>query len=126
MYPVKHTIELAVDASGDCIAYSATPVFGRVLQMRYVPHASTPLDTNAVLTITSEDSGVAVATLTNIGTSAFTKVPRQATHGVTGTALVYASTDAVAEPPYVGGERIKAVVAQGGVSKLGTLYIWVG
>lgn len=126
MYAQLHTLTLTVDASGDATVYSTAAVSGAVLQVRYVPHASTPLDTGADLTITGEDTGVAIATLSNIGTSAFTKVPRQATHGVTGTALVYAGTDAVAEPAYVSGERIKVVVAQGGVSKVGTLHILVG
>ncbi len=125
MFPIRHVLTLTVDTSGDATVY--TPVVsGRVLQLRYVPHASTPLDTNADLAITGEETGVAIATLSNIGLSAFTKVPRQATHGVTGTALVYAAADAVSEPPYVAGERIKVVVAAGGVSKVGTLHILVG
>jgi len=126
MYPIRHVIDLTVNSSGAATVYTAQPVAGRVLQMRYVPHATTPLDTGAGLTVTGEETGLAIATLTSIGTSAFTKVPRQATHGVTGTALVYASTDAVAEPPYVAGERIKVVVASGGTSKSGTLHILVG
>jgi hypothetical protein len=104
-----------------------TPVVtGRVLQVRYVPTSGNALDTGADLTVTTEVTGVAIATLTNIGTSAFTKVPRQATHGVTGAALVYAATDAVAEPVYVAGERIKVALAEGGDAKAGTLSIWVG
>ncbi len=125
MFPIRHALDLTVDAAGAATVY--TPVVnGRVLQLRYVPHASTPLDTNADVTITGEDTGVAIATLSNIGLSAFTKVPRQATHGVTGTALVYAGSDPVTEPPYIAGERIKVVVAQGGVSKVGTLHLLVG
>ncbi len=125
MFIDRQVLTLSVDASGDATVYSER-VTGRVLQVRYVPHATTPLDTGADLTITGEDTTVAIATLTNIGTSAFTKVPRQPVHGVTGTALVYAGTDAVAEPPYIAGERIKVVVVQGGVSKVGTLHILIG
>jgi hypothetical protein len=126
MFAERHILTLAVNASGAATVYSAQPVSGRVLQLRYVPDGSAPLDTGADLTITGEDTGVAIATLTNIGTSAFTKVPRQATHGITGTALVYAGTDPVAEPVYLAGERIKVVVAQGGVSMTGTLHVVVG
>lgn len=126
MFIQRLALTLTVDASGNATVYSPQPVNGRVLQLRYLPDGSNPLDTGADLTITGEDTGLAIATLSNIGTAAFTKVPRQATHGVTGTALVYAGTDAVAEPPYVGGERIKVVVAQGGVSKTGTLYVFIG
>lgn len=126
MHIEKHSLTLTVNASGAATVYTAAAIVGRVLQIRYVPDATVPLATGTDLTITGEDTGVAIATLTDIGTSAFTKVPRQATHGVTGTALVYAGTDAVAEPPYVAGERIKCVVAQGGDSKTGVLHILVG
>jgi hypothetical protein len=126
MYITRYGLTLTVDASGDATVYTSDPVMGRVLQLRYVPDGTSPLDTNADLTITGEITGVAVATLSNIGTSAFTKVPRQATHGVTGTALVYAAADAVSEPVYLAGERVKCVVAQGGNAKTGTLYVTVG
>lgn len=126
MFATRYTLDLTVSAGGAATVYTPEPVNGRVLQLRYVPDGTSPLDTGADLTVTGEVTGVAIATLTDIGTSAFTKVPRQATHGVTGTALVYASTDAVAEPVYLAGERIKVVVAQGGTSKIGTLYVTVG
>jgi hypothetical protein len=126
MFIERQILTLTVNASGDATVYSDKPLSGRVLQLRYVPHASTPLDTGADLTITGEDTGVAIATLTNIGTVGFTRVPRQATHGVTGTALVYAGTDPVAEPVYLAGERVKVVVAAGGVSKTGTLHVVIG
>lgn len=125
MHVDLHTLDLTVNASGDATVYTPA-IAGRVLQIRYKPHASTPLDTNADLTITGETTGLEIATLSNIGTSAFTKVPRHTTHGITGTALVYAGTDPVAEPPYVAGERIKVVVAQGGNAKIGTLYLLIG
>jgi hypothetical protein len=126
MFIERHSLTLTVNASGAATVYTDTPVSGRVLQLRYVPHASTPLDTGADLTITGEDTGVAIATLSNIGTVGVTFVPRQATHGVTGTALVYAGTDPVTEPVYLAGERLKVVVAQGGTSKTGTLHICIG
>lgn len=126
MFIERLTLTLTVNGSGDATVYSEKPVTGRVLQLRYVPDATDPLDTGADLTLTGEETGVAVATLTNIGTSAVTKVPRQATHGVTGTALVYAGSDPVAEPVYLANERIKCVVAQGGVSKTGQLHLLIG
>lgn len=127
MFIERHVLTLAVNASGDATVYSAGLVNGRVLEIRYVPHATTPLDTNADLTITGEESGVAIATLTDIGLSAFTKVPRQATHAITGAALVYiAAGQPVCEPVLIAGERIKVVVAQGGVSMSGTLHIFIG
>jgi len=127
MFIDRQVLTLTVNASGAATVYTALPVTGRVLQLVYVPDGTNPLDTGADLTITGEDSGVAIATLTDSGTSAFTKVPRQATHGVTGSAALYAAAgQGVLEPVIVAGERIKVVVAQGGVSKTGTLHVYLG
>ena len=127
MYIERLSLTLTVNASGDATVYSATPVSGRVLQLRYVPDATVPLDTGADLTITGEDTGVAIATLSNIGTSGVTVVPRQATHTTAGAAALYAAGGvAVLEPVAIAGERIKVVVAQGGTSKTGTLHICIG
>lgn len=126
MYLERIVLDLTVNSSGAATVYSPYILAGRVLQIAYVPDGSTPLDTNADLTLTGESSGTAIATLSNIGTSAFTKCPRQPTHGITGTALVYAGTDGVNVPVCIAGERIKVVVAQGGVSKIGTLHLFIG
>lgn len=126
MYVERYAIALASDASGNATAYSSRPVTGEIRQLRYVPDVSTPLDTGADLTITGETTGVAISTLTDIGTSAFTKNPRAPTHGLTGTASLYASGGLGVETPVVlAGERIKVVLAQGGNTKAGTLYVWV-
>jgi hypothetical protein len=53
----RHELTLTTDSSGDATGDTGQ-VTGRVLQVRYVPHATTPLDTNADLTITGEASGV--------------------------------------------------------------------
>jgi hypothetical protein len=127
MFIERFALTLTVNASGDATVYSDKPVTGRVLQVRYVPDATVPLDTGADLTITGEDTGVAIATLSNIGTGGVTFVPRQATHTTAGAAALYAAAGvAVLEPVYVVGERIKVVVAQGGTSKTGTLHLCIG
>jgi hypothetical protein len=127
MYIERLVLTLTVNASGDATVYSPTILMGRVLQLRYVPDASDALATGADLTITGETTGVAVATLANIGTSAFTRVPRQATHGADGSASLYAvGGEPVEEPVYLAGERLKVVVAEGGVSKTGTLHVLIG
>ena len=126
MFIEREILTLTVNASGAATVNSGR-VSGRVLQLRYVPDATNPLDTGADLTITGEDTGVAISTLTNIGTSALTSVPRQASHGVTGAAALYAAGGSgVLEPVYLAGERIKVIVAQGGVSMTGTLHILIG
>jgi hypothetical protein len=124
---VRHDFTLTVNASGDATVYSSQPAHGEIYQIRYVPDGSVPLATGADLTITLEGSGLTVATLTDIGTSATQWAPRQATHTVAGAASLYAAAGtAVNDRIGVVAERIKVVVAQGGASKTGTLYIWVG
>jgi hypothetical protein len=124
---VRHDFTLTVDASGNATVYSDQTVHGEVRQIRYVPDGSIPLATGADLTITGEGSGLVIATLTDIGTSATQWAPRQATHSTVGAAALYAAAgSAVNDRIGIVGERIKVAVAQGGVSKTGVLYIWVG
>lgn len=129
MQTERHTLDLTVNADGDTTVYTGV-VSGRVLQLRYVPDGSAPLDTGADMTVTGETTGVAIATITNIGTSALTWAIRQSTYPVAntgqGTASLYAATFPRLEPVYVAAERIKVVVAAGGASKIGTLHVTVG
>lgn len=123
----RHVVSVTTDASGDVTAYTGAAVDGEVLSIRYVPHASTPLDTGGDITITGEDSGTAVVTITNIGVSAVTYAPRQATHTVAAAASLYAGGGlAVNDRIAIAGERIKVVVAAGGNAKLGKFHITVG
>jgi len=122
----RYKVAILTSAGGAFTGYT-TVVQGRVLQYRYVPDGTTPLDTGADLDITGEESGIVVASQANIGTAAFSKAPRQATHGVDGTASLYAAAGlAVQDGVVVDGERLKVVIAQGGNAKSGTLHIWVG
>lgn len=121
-------IEIAVttDASGDFTGYSGV-VQGRVLQIRYIPDGSSPLDTGADVTITAEDSGVVVLNQANIGTSAYTVAPRQASHDTAGAASLYAAGGEPVETPIlVAQERIKLVVANGGDTLSGVFHLYVG
>lgn len=126
MYVKRHEVALLTDGSGDQTAYTEVTT-GRVVQVRYVPDGSSPLDTGADLTITGEKSGVNILTRANIGTSAFTAAPRQPTHSSTdGVASLYAAGGAAVNGDVVvAEERIKVVVAQGGAAKAGTLHIYV-
>lgn len=127
MFIERLTLALAVNGSGVGTIYSEKAVSGRVLQVRYVPDATKPLDTNTDLTITGEETGVAIATLASIGLSAFTKAIRQPTQILDGTAALFAAGGTtVNEPVYLANERIKVVVADGGVSMTGTLHVLIG
>jgi len=124
---VRHDFTLTVNASGAATVLSGQPAQGEIYQIRYVPDGVNPLATGADLTITGAGTGLVIATLTDIGTSATQWAPRQATHTVAGAAALYAAAGvAVNDRIGIFGEQIQVVVAQGGVSKTGTLYIWVG
>lgn len=127
MFIERFDFTLTVDASGAATVYSDRIVTGLIRQIRYVPDGTNPLATGADLVITGETTGLVIDTLTNIGTSSTQWAPRAATSDVTGAAALYAAAGtAVNDQIAISAERIKIVVAQGGVSKTGTLYIWVG
>jgi hypothetical protein len=127
MYCERHTLAATTDASGAATVYSSTVANGRVLQVRYVP-GSTPIDTAGDIIISSEVTGVIVLDQDNIGTSAFTSAPRQATHlASTGAANLYAAGGtAVTDYVVLASERLKLVVASGGNVCSGTFYVYVG
>lgn len=126
MYVSRTSITPLTDGSGDATAYSEVINGGEILQIRYVPDGSNPLDTNGDIVITEEATGLPILTKANIGTSAFTVAPRGPVHSVgAGAALVYAGTDPVTDRLGVWRSRLKLVVAQGGAAKTGVFYIWV-
>lgn len=118
-------IDIATDSSGDFTVN--TPVTsGKVVQVRYVVDGTSPLVTGADLTITAETSGVQIAAHSNIGTTSFTRVYKQATHGVDGSASLYAAPgEPVEDYVYVAQESLTVTIAEGGDTKVGTLYIYV-
>lgn len=127
MNTICHRVSVTTDASGDAEAFTHN-VAGRVLQVRYVPDATSPLDTGADLDITCETSGVVVANHDDIGLSAFTRAYRQATHDTAGAASETDDTTGTPVLDYVwaGGERLKLTIANGGDTKSGTFFIYVG
>lgn len=122
----RQVVAITVNASGDATAYTGH-VSGLVRAIRYVPDGSTPLDTGADITITADVSGLAILTVTNLGTSAVSFAPHQAVVSVANASALYAAGGtAVTAPIPVSDERIKIVVAQGGNAKLGTFHVYVG
>lgn len=109
-------VSIATNASG---AYSEDvgPVYGLFAQLHYKPDGTSPLDTGADITIASKTSGMTLASLSNIGTSAFTRAIRLPGYDTSGTAT--GSSELIA----VGGEILTVTVAQGGNTKLGTLWL---
>lgn len=122
MFVQTDTITLAVNGSGALTTYSRN-LTGRVLEIRY--DAGT-LDSGTDLVITNETTGAAI--LTASPSTDATWCPRQATHSVAEAAALYGVGAAYAVNDYcwLANQRVKIVVAQGGVSLTGTLYITVG
>lgn len=121
-------IPVTTDGSGNATVLSTDEVTGRVLQMRYTPDGTSPLDTGADITVTTDITGVNILTKANIGTSAFTSAPRQPTHSsVDGSASLYAAAGAaVNDYIWLAAEHIKVVVAQGVASKKGVFTFYIG
>jgi hypothetical protein len=120
------TVALTTNGSGAATGYTPT-CSGLVRAIAYVPHATTPLDTNADIVVTGNTTGVAILTKANIGLSATSWHPRVGVCAVAdGAALLYASGGtAVADLVPVADEAIKIVVAQGDSGKSGTFYFFV-
>lgn len=125
MHLTRHVVSITTDASGNGTGYTDI-ADGFVQSIRYVADGTTPYDNTADFTITAEQSGVAILTVTNATASA-TYYPRDATVSVANAALLYAAGGtAVATPVPVVNERVKIVIAQGGNVKTGAFHVYVG
>lgn len=119
-----YQFDILTSAAG---AWSQTiaPKHGLLRQYRYVPDGTSPLDTGADLDIAGAHSGFVYANQDNIGTSAFQKLPRYATHDETGAASLYAAAGEPVEGLMAVAEPITATIAAGGNAKKGVLYVWI-
>jgi len=121
-YGVRKSVTIDVDASGDATAYSEA-VNGRIISVTYVKDDYA----NGVdFTITTETTLQNVWVDTNINASEVV-YPRAATNGTDGAASLYAAAGtAVQDYIWAIDERIKFVIAAGGVSTGGTFHVVVG
>jgi hypothetical protein len=121
-YVQRVSIPLTTDAAGAATAYSET-VTGRILQVRYV---KTDFANGVDFVVTSEATGEIIWDEDNVNADA-TRAPRQATHDTVGVASVYAAGGAaVNDYIAVANDRIKVVVAAGGDTKTGVVYVLLG
>jgi hypothetical protein len=112
------------DASGDASATIIGSAFGRIVGVGYDPVTGS-VATGADITITDADSGAALITLTNAGTSARFFRPSAVVTDNTGTAVTAAVTAVdVNRDIYVAG-NLKLTVAQAGNAKTGYVFIVV-
>lgn len=122
MYATLHSVALTTDASGDATGYTEA-VNGPIHTVRYVKG---DFADGVDFTVTLERTGEAVWSESDVNASA-TRAPRQATHGVDGSASLYAATGEPVEALIVAAnDRIKVVVASGGDTKSGTVHFIVG
>lgn len=121
-YIKSEAVTLTTTAGGAATEYTPD-VNGFVRAIRY----SGGFDATADITITGDDTGQPIITMTDQADAVATLHPRQATHDIVGAASLYAATGEPVESDIpIAGERIKVVVAQGGATKTGTLTFWVG
>jgi hypothetical protein len=71
----RFEVPVTTSAGGAATGYTPT-VDGKVQAIRYVPDGTSPLDTDADITVTGEASGIPILSATNIGTSATQWYPR--------------------------------------------------
>lgn len=122
MFAERFVVPVTVDASGDATVYSPV-VTGAVIAIHYV---KTDFANGVDFTITSEATGQSLWTQADQNASAV-KCPRQPTHDGVGAASLYAAGGEPVEDRIVlAKDRIKIVVASGGVSKTGTFHFVIG
>ena len=116
-------VYLTSDASGNATGYTY-PITGRIECVRYTPDPTNPFNTGGGVTITGDESKVAIGAKTSFGTSAFTLAFRQPLSAAAdGSALTYDGTHAVTDKFCLSGERVKVVIASGGNTLSGTFTV---
>lgn len=117
----RFVVAAAVDASGDGTFYSP-PVYGSLLSITY---AKTNFADGVDFVITAETTGETLWSEANVNAST-TRYPRAGTHSTAGVAALYASGGTAVQGRIgLGGDRVKIIVAQGGVSTSGAFHITV-
>lgn len=117
----RFVVPVTVDAAGAAEVYSPH-LSGNLISIRYV---KTDYANGVDFVITAEDTGETLWSELNVDTSQ-TRYPRGATHSTAGAASLYAAAGtAVNGLIPIGVDRVKIVIANGGVSTTGTFHITV-
>jgi hypothetical protein len=120
----RYKVTVTTAADGTATAYSPR-LSGRVQQIEYVKDGTNPYAAGVDFTITGEATGINLWTQSDVNASAVV-APRQPIHTPAGAAALYASAGvAVLDKIGLGNDRVKIVLAQGGVSKVGAFHIVV-
>jgi len=116
------TVTVTTAVGGAATEYTPETIHGKVLQISYVKD---DFANGVNWAITGETTGVNVWTENPVNASKVV-LPRQGVHDVAGAAATLDGTRLMREPVYVGGERLKIVVAAGGDAKVGTFKFLIG
>ncbi|WP_025294067.1 hypothetical protein [Sphingomonas sanxanigenens] len=120
----RYKVTVTTAADGTATAYTPR-VSGKLHSVHYVPDGANAYPNTVDVTITSEVTGEALVTRTNVA-AAFVTYPRKDTAGADGTAALFAAGGtAVQDKPALGNDRIKIVLAQGGNAKVGAFHFLV-
>ena len=122
MHLTKYSVTITTAATGGAGTGYVGPCNGEIKRIAYVKD---DYSAGCDFVVTTEETAQAIWTGTAINATV-ALCPHQAVSGNTGTAATYDGTRPVLAPMVVANERIKIAVADGGVSKAGTFYIWVG
>lgn len=114
-----HAVSLTTDSSGAATGY--TPTFtGRIHSIRYL---KSTFDNGVDFTITLDGTGEAILTLTDQNASA-QWYPRVQVHDAVGVGATLDGTRLMRDMVLSVADRVKIVIAQGGNTKAGTVYVY--
>jgi hypothetical protein len=120
----RFVVPVTVDADGDAEEYSPR-IYGHLVSFRYVKPGTGGYADGVDFVITGETSAATLWSEENVNASA-TRYPRGPTHSTAGVAALYAGAGtAVNDRITLSGERVKIVVAAGGVSATGSFHITI-
>ena len=119
----KYTVT-PVTGTATATAYSPY-LSGFIESIEYVKDGTIPYSDGVDLTVTAEETGEAILSVTDMNASVV-KRPRAPTHSTAGVAAVYASGGtAVNDRIALARDRVKIAIAQGGNGKQGRFVITV-
>lgn len=120
-YAERHTVAITTSTAGAATEYTTALVTGRIVAIRWAP---TAYAAGATITVSTDVGAQTVLAMS--ATAAFTKYPRVAANTTTGGSALFATGGTnILDYAVAASERVKAVVANGGDTKSGTLTVVV-
>lgn len=116
----RFNVPVTVDAAGAATVYSPS-ISGKICQVAYV---KTDYANGVDFVITADETGETIWAEDNVNATT-TRSPRVPTATTAGVAALYAGTGAVNTRISLDTDRVKIVIANGGVSTTGTFIIIV-